>query len=70
MNLHKFFISPIIPAKLAEGEGFEPPLQAFALTVFKTAAIDHSATPPFRRLAGREGLEPPTDGFGDRYSTN
>jgi hypothetical protein len=21
-------------------------------------------------LAGREGLEPPTDGFGDRYSTN
>ena len=23
-----------------------------------------------RRLAGREGLEPPTNGFGDRYSTN
>ncbi len=21
-------------------------------------------------LAGEEGLEPPTDGFGDRYSTN
>ena len=21
------------------------------------------------RLAGEEGLEPPTDGFGDRYST-
>ena len=21
-------------------------------------------------VAGREGLEPPTDGFGDRYSTN
>ena len=21
-------------------------------------------------MAGREGLEPPTDGFGDRYSTN
>ena len=21
-------------------------------------------------LAGAEGLEPPTDGFGDRYSTN
>ena len=21
-------------------------------------------------MAGEEGLEPPTDGFGDRYSTN
>ena len=31
--------------KLAEGEGFEPP-EACASTVFKTAAIDHSATPP------------------------
>ena len=31
--------------KMAEGEGFEPP-EACASTVFKTAAIDHSATPP------------------------
>ena len=31
--------------KMAEGEGFEPP-EAFASTVFKTAAFDHSATPP------------------------
>ena len=30
---------------LAEGEGFEPP-EARASTVFKTAAFDHSATPP------------------------
>ena len=30
---------------MAEGEGFEPP-EAFTSTVFKTAAIDHSATPP------------------------
>ena len=30
---------------LAEGEGFEPP-EACASTVFKTAAFDHSATPP------------------------
>ncbi len=22
------------------------------------------------KVAGQEGLEPPTDGFGDRYSTN
>ena len=30
---------------LAEGEGFEPP-EPRGSTVFKTAAIDHSATPP------------------------
>ena len=29
----------------AEAEGFEPP-EPFSSTVFKTAAIDHSATPP------------------------
>ena len=29
----------------AEAEGFEPPVP-FSTTVFKTAAIDHSATPP------------------------
>jgi hypothetical protein len=31
---------------MAEGEGFEPPKVFKALTVFKTVAIDHSATPP------------------------
>ena len=30
---------------MAEGEGFEPPVP-FGTTVFKTAAIDRSATPP------------------------
>src|ERR1043166_2250697 len=34
----------------------------------------HPIAPPLHHsillLAGREGLEPPTDGFGDRYSTN
>ncbi len=30
---------------LAEEEGFEPPVP-FSTAVFKTAAIDHSATPP------------------------
>ena len=30
----------------AEREGFEPP-EPFSSTVFKTAAIDHSATSPF-----------------------
>ena len=32
-------------SRLAEGEGFEPP-EALTSTVFKTAAIDHSAIPP------------------------
>ena len=32
---------------LAEAEGFEPP-DPCGSTVFKTAAIDHSATPPER----------------------
>ena len=35
--------------KMAEGEGFEPP-EACASTVFKTAAIGHSATPPRKNL--------------------
>ena len=30
---------------MAEEEGFEPP-EALTSTVFKTAAFDHSATPP------------------------
>jgi hypothetical protein len=33
---------------LAEGKGFEPPM-ALATPVFKTGAINHSATPPGRR---------------------
>lgn len=33
---------------LAEGEGFEPPVP-LGTTVFKTAAIDHSAIPPKNR---------------------
>jgi hypothetical protein len=31
--------------KMAEEEGFEPPV-SYPTTVFKTAAFDHSATPP------------------------
>ena len=33
--------------RLAERKGFEP-LEAFTSTVFKTAAIDHSAISPLR----------------------
>jgi hypothetical protein len=32
--------------RLAEGVGFEPTRPFWGLTVFKTAAIGHSATPP------------------------
>ena len=35
-------------AALAETEGFEPP-KPFGLTVFKTAAIDHSAISPLQK---------------------
>ncbi len=35
----------IVRGKMAEGVGFEP-TRPFGLTVFKTAALDHSATPP------------------------
>jgi hypothetical protein len=31
----------------AEGEGFEPPVTTRATAVFKTAALNHSAIPPF-----------------------
>ena len=34
-----------MPFPFAEAEGFEPPVRR-RTTVFKTAAIDHSATPP------------------------
>src|ERR1017187_2389485 len=71
--------------------GIRTPVGLSPKAVFKTAAIDHSATSPtsqnrlpsrspqslpslslrrLRRLARREGLEPPTNGFGDHYSTN
>jgi hypothetical protein len=33
----------------AEGEGFEPPVP-LGTTVFKTAAIDHSAIPPGAKI--------------------
>ena len=37
---------------LAEGVGFEP-TSPFGETVFKTAAIDHSAIPPAKTPMGR-----------------
>lgn len=39
---------------MAEREGFEPP-EPFGSTVFKTAAIDHSATSPDASNSGQEG---------------
>jgi hypothetical protein len=43
---------PLKTKKMAEGEGFEPP-EPRGSTVFKTAAIDHSATPPLGCVSRR-----------------
>jgi len=40
---------PFLIKTMAEVVGFEP-TRTYALTVFKTAAIDHSATPPEKTL--------------------
>ncbi len=40
----KYFIYRALYFSFAEEEGFEPP-EPLGSTVFKTAAIDHSATP-------------------------
>ena len=44
-HLSKNFVSPTINTWLAERQGFEPRVPR-GTTVFKTAAIDHSATSP------------------------
>jgi hypothetical protein len=61
----------LVPTRRQPGGegGIRTPVPLTRKAVFKTAAIDHSATSP-AGLAGREGVEPPTNGFGDRYSTN
>ena len=38
---------------MAESEGFEPP-EPFGSTVFKTAAIDHSASSPLASVTSNE----------------
>ena len=64
------FGTAIPPCGTGGEGGIRTPVGLSPKAVFKTAAIDHSATSPLRRLARQEGLEPPTNGFGDRYSTN
>ena len=68
---------------LAEAVRFEL-TNGFPSLVFKTSAFNHSATLPVDpafpshsrfasghlSMAGAEGLEPPTYGFGDRHSAN
>src|SRR5438128_5278717 len=46
----------------AEGEGFEPSM-AFAMPVFKTGAIGHSATPP---VSGADVKDLPRAGGAER----
>ena len=45
----------VTPGKMAEREGFEPP-EPRGSTVFKTAAIDHSATSPMASNSGQRGI--------------
>ena len=44
-----------IMTKPAERGGFEPPIESLIpITVFETAAFDHSATSPVEKLEGRK----------------
>jgi hypothetical protein len=45
LNIKKGAFSPVF-CYLAEEGGFEPPDRDYRSTVFKTAAFNHSATPP------------------------
>ena len=55
----------ILQGIFAEAEGFEPPERCRS-TVFKTAAIDHSATPPvFRRREDKDKILPAKNYFTD-----
>ena len=50
LHLYSFLLSLGFPSyPLAEREGFEPP-EPLSSTVFKTAAIDHSAISPRNRV--------------------
>ena len=50
LHLYSFLLSLGFPSSpLAEREGFEPP-EPLSSTVFKTAAIDHSAISPSNRV--------------------
>src|SRR5213593_988211 len=48
------------------------PLLMRSLILSKNSFIDRQScgAPPLKDVAGQEGLEPPTCGFGDRRSTN
>ena len=53
--LTKNALQDILQGISAEEEGFEPPVRC-RTTVFKTAAIDHSAIPPERDCKGMDFL--------------
>ena len=56
LSLTALFLWCRLPAYLsAEREGFEPP-EPLSSTVFKTAAIDHSAISPFSKSGAKEQL--------------
>jgi hypothetical protein len=53
----------------ADGKRFGMHSHQVLTQLLRTHLLRSSQARSFR-VAGREGLEPPTDGFGDRYSTN
>ena len=59
INITNFLKSLI---HLAEGEGFEPPERCRS-TVFKTAAIDHSANPPYNIINHKRVFTPKVNIF-------
>ena len=54
-----------LPRRLSHGEGAELVDHLDEKDTGAAEGIFHGG-----KLAGAEGIEPPTNGFGDRYSTN
>src|SRR5262249_25608372 len=55
------FSDVVESARRISGHSFQPSIRCFSILCLPR---------PSRRLAGQEGIEPPTPGFGDRCSAN
>src|SRR3982074_26222 len=78
-SLKKFFVFVIMGPRKNRGENAERPTPNAQCRIGRKGLVQsfdiRCWTFSVRRLLllkkpGQEGLEPPTDGFGDRYSTN
>lgn len=50
-------LTPCERVRVAVGQGFEP-REVLTSTVFKTAALDHSASPPQKRFRNNQAIQP------------